>query len=156
MARAKNRSKYNVKQDKKAKEKRVINGYKFDSDLEARYYEEEILPLVNNPDIKLIEVHPVFVIQDAAEKFGKKLNPIRYEADFAIYYTNGEVIVIDVKGLPTEAAKLKRKMFDAKHPHKLKWIAWSKKDGGWVDYDELQDRRKKDKKAKKAMEAKGE
>jgi len=141
-----NRTKFNVDISKEAKEKRTINGFTFDSDDEADYFEEIIL---TDETITSYIVHPKYILQESFEKYGRKFYKVEYEADFEI--TRGfKITAIDVKGSPTETAILKRKLFDKRYPHiVLEWVAYSKMDGGWVDYDKLQKLRAERRKAKK-------
>lgn len=128
------------------------NGYIFDSQAECDYYKM----LLKSKDIGAVQdiiVHPKFELQPGFKKGGSTCRPIIYEADFEIgvVHDSGEVetVVIDIKGLPTETAKIKRKLFDFKYKNtKLLWIAWSKIDGGWVEYDQLIKNRRARKKAK--------
>lgn len=104
----------------------VVDGIRFDSMIEAQFYQE-------NKD-QIISIQPVFLLQEGFVKHGKKRQPITYKADFTM--DNGDVI--DIKGMATEVANIKRKMFDYARPSlTLKRIAYVKKYGGWVDYDDL-------------------
>lgn len=106
----------------------------FDSKAEARRYAQ----LKNNPDVKEIEVHPVYEVFPAVRKClhcheffahsiskcpnygcGRKLlvyQAIKYIADFKVLYQDGRVEVEDVKGVETAEFRLKRKMFEAAFP----------------------------------------
>jgi hypothetical protein len=53
---------------------------------------------------------------------------------------------VDVKGIETEAFKIKRKLFEKKYPHKLSLITFSQKCGGWVTLDDVKKYQKKSKK----------
>lgn len=141
------RSKYNTAQKKK--DKPNIDGYVFDSKDEAEYY----LVLKDWQDeghIKCLRVHPVFELQPKFKKNGVSHRSIKYEADFSYFSVHdiecdGE-IVVDVKGVATETAKLKRKMFEFTHPKKeLDWVSYTKKTG-FIAYDELKKNRKANKK----------
>ena len=84
----------------KYKSKKItIDWYTFYSIQESKYYEEN--------KSKISRVHPKRTLQNSFEKNGKKYRAIEYEADFELY----DETVIDVKGLATSEAKLKRKMF---------------------------------------------
>jgi hypothetical protein len=143
------RSKHNVDLTPEGKARRTVNGITFDSEDEADYYEEVILP---DKTITNFEIHPKYLLQESFQKYGRKFHPVYYEADFEVE-RGLEVTVIDVKGLPTETALLKRKLFDKRYPDKrLEWVSYSKKDGGWIQYDELKKLRSERKKAKKKAE----
>ena len=146
------RSKHNVDITPEGKERRTVNGITFDSEEEACYYEEVVL---KDPSITSYKTQPKYLLQEGFQKYGRKFNPVYYEADFEIE-RGLEITVVDVKGMPTETANLKRKLFDKRYPDKLlEWVAYSRLDGGWVQYDELKKLRKERKKAKeKAAKAK--
>jgi len=141
------RSKFNVNTSKKAKEKRTLNGHTFDSDIEYKFY-VYILSQQEEELIKEIIIQPKFELQQKYEKLGKKVRPIQYIADFQIEYTNGEIVVFDVKGMVTPEFKLKRKIFDYIFPDKvLRCVNWSRLDGGWCDIEDIEKGRKLRKKA---------
>jgi hypothetical protein len=117
-----------MKQSKKI----TIDWINFDSLLESKYYEE------NKSQIK--RCHPRFILQNSFKKYWKKIRLVYYEADFELK----DWTIIDVKWYPTETAKLKKKLFDFAYPDttllrvvKYKWE--------WIDYDDNQKRKKKNK-----------
>jgi hypothetical protein len=104
------RSKYNNK-------KVIVDGIKFDSILESKYYillkDLESKGLVSN-----IELQPVFILQ---EKFTDSSivshRRIDYKSDFR--YRDevvNETIVVDCKGLQTDVFRIKEKLFLFKYP----------------------------------------
>lgn len=126
--------------------KTVIDGITFDSKTEAEYY-EYLKSLEKDKKIYRLRCHPVYTLQDAVERHGKKYKAIKYIADFE-YWNDEEKthVVVDVKGYAMEDAKLKRKLFACKYPrYRLEWVAKSLKYSatGWIDYDELQRLRRK-------------
>ena len=144
-------SKYNAKQCE-------YDGYKFGSEVEMRYY-KDLKELQEAGEICGLEVHPKYLLQDKFIFMGEKYAKIKYEADFAYYDPEGQaIIVIDVKGMPTESAKIKRKMFINKwclnNPDglcmELRWECEAPRYTGldWIDYFELIKLRKKRKKDK--------
>ncbi|KYG27235.1 hypothetical protein AZF08_15945 [Bacillus gaemokensis] len=62
---------------------------------------------------------------------------IAYIADFIVYLPNGDVEVIDIKGVVTETFNVKKKMFAYKYPH-LQFILLKhvEKYGGFITLDE--------------------
>lgn len=83
----------------------------FDSMAEAKFYVSFLVPLMLNGEISNLEVHPTYTLQEKfTDNEGVKWNAIVYESDFSFVY-NGKKIVVDIKGLATDTAKLKRKMF---------------------------------------------
>ena len=143
------RSKYKVDTTDKGKSKRTVDGILFDSELEAKYYQQVILPAIANAEISDCTFHPKYMLQDSYIKFNQKNRPIYYVADFEITYADGDIKIIDIKGMATETALLKRKWFDRKYDDKiLEWLCYSKQDGGWIGYDELIKLRSKRRKEK--------
>lgn len=132
-------SKYNSK-------KVVIDNLTFDSKVESEYYKY----LLEQQELGLVEsfiVHPKYLLQDKFESSTERIQAIYYISDFQVNYSDGHVEVIDIKGLPTEGAKLKRKLFLKLYPDlNLKWIV--KYQNKWVDYFENEKRKKNNKKNK--------
>lgn len=126
-----------------------IDGIKFQSKLEARYY-EQLKWLKANKQIKNFKLQPKYLLQDKFKKYGKSYRKIEYIADFEVKHLDGSTEVIDVKGVETEAFKIKRKLFEAKYLDKLSVITYNLKWGnGWIELDELSKLRRKAKKVKK-------
>ena len=147
--------------------KTTVDGIKFDSETEAKYY---IYIRDNKKSLKIkdIELQPQFILQqkyiltpdgvridyidEKQFKSEQKKYPkcthqaIKYIADFKITYTDGHIDVIDIKGLKTADFKIKEKMFNYTYPEykQLKCIAHYK--GEWLLWDEYQQRKKKKKK----------
>lgn len=142
------------KKKSKYKAKRIeVDGYVFDSEVEAKYYQEVVLDMHQKGLITEFKVHPEFMLQDKCERHGRKIGKVRYVADFMLIFPNHDDLVIDIKGMATETAKLKRNLFECKYPFlRLNWVCYSKKYGGWIGYDELQAKRREAKKLKKAQE----
>ena len=86
-----------------------IDGYSFDSLAEAQRYLDLCL-LVKAGEIFNLRIHPVYELQKAFEYHGKKLQAIKYEADFQ-YIEGDQIVTEDVKGIITALAKVKIKMF---------------------------------------------
>lgn len=133
-------SKYNAK-------KVEYKGVVFDSKVECEYY-QYLESNMNGVNYDYIELQPRY---ELIPKFGKQ-RKTEYIADFALFKDDVLVEVIDVKGLPTEVAKLKAKMFRHKYPKvKLTWICKAPKYTGqeWITYEELSKVRRKRKKEMK-------
>ncbi|MDR5621880.1 DUF1064 domain-containing protein [Staphylococcus haemolyticus] len=121
-------SKYNA-------EKVEYKGVVFDSKVECDYY-QYLESNMNGVNYDYIELQPRY---ELISKFGKQ-RKTEYIADFALFKDDVLVEVIDVKGMPTEVAKLKAKMFRHKYPKvKLTWICKAPKYTGqeWITYEEL-------------------
>ena len=115
-------------------DKANIDGYKFDSKVEAKYYEklkeDKAKGLILN-----FELQPHFNLQPKYRFNGKNIRAIEYVADFMVYELNGTETVIDIKGFATAEALLKRKLFQYAYPRKeLSWLVWY--GGEWINYDE--------------------
>lgn len=145
-------SKYNVN---KTKEDKIYNDIVFDSAMEMRYYRDVVLPGVENGSILSFERQKRYTLQPSFTRSGKKVLPIDYKADFCIFYSDGSVRVIDIKGCAEPQAKLKRKMFWYVYPDiDYVWLVYSPIDGGengWVTYEEKQAGVRARKKAKKKL-----
>lgn len=128
-------SKYNAK-------KTEIDGIKFASKAEGDYY-KHLKELQAQGVVTRFDLQPKFILLNGfTDKWGVKHEPIRYIADFLVYYTEGEPKVIDIKGTETSDFKLKRKWYCSMFPLELKLIAHSDIDGGWVETSYLKEARK--------------
>lgn len=125
--------------------------------MEMKYYRDVVLPQVRSGNIINYELQKKYVLQPKFQIGNKIVQPIVYVADFFIEYKDGSVEVIDTKGCPDSVAKIKRKMFWYQYPDiTYKWICYSKIDGteengGWCDYQYVQEQRKKRKKEKSLL-----
>ena len=102
-----NKNKYNNK-------KPIVDGIKFDSKKEARFYQNLKL-LKAAGEVKDFELQPKFVLLEK-DKDRVTGRGIKYIADFKITYSNGSVEVVDVKGYKTQVYKLKKKLLLKKYP----------------------------------------
>lgn len=144
---AKRQQKFNVGSDK---EKRTCDGIVFDSVLEMKYYRDVLCPLVESGDVVRYELQKPYLLQPKFVRNGKTVREIEYIADFEMEFKDGSVVVVDTKGCPDSVAKLKRKMFWYVYPDiNYRWICYSKRDGGWRDYDYVKKQRALRKKEKK-------
>ena len=96
---------------KNIKDVRIVNYEEvtFDSRKEARRFDELYL-MAKQGLITDLTLQPSYVILDGYELDGKKIRPIKYNADFR-YVECGFVVVEDVKGVLTDVSRLKKKMF---------------------------------------------
>lgn len=96
--------------------KRVsVDGIKFASKAEARYY-QELLLLKKAGEVIDIVLQPSYELQPSYRRHGKRVEPIRYIADFLVTYSDGRQEIIDVKGHRTPVYQLKKKMFEYQYP----------------------------------------
>lgn len=137
-------SKFNAK-------KTIIDGIQFDSAIEGDYY-AYLQRLKRLGQIKEFTMQPAFVLLEGFEKHGKKHNPIKYKADFQVWYNDGTTKVIDVKGMKTPEFKLKEKLYAKQYDVELICICHSKIDGGWIEFEALQKARAARKKEKEKHE----
>ena len=133
-------------------EKITVDGIRFDSKIEAKYY-EHLKDLKAKELIINFELQPQYIIQPKfTNSFGKKIQAIILKADFLIYEIDNTLTVIDIKGMATPEAKLKRKMFWKVYPgEELKWLVWSK--GQWLNFDDVAKERAKRKRVAKKIES---
>lgn len=89
--------------------KTVVDGVTFPSRAEADYY-CELKILEDIGDVLGFCRQPEFILQDGDGTV------IRYKADFIVWHKNGEVEVIEVKGMPTPDWILREKLFRARYP----------------------------------------
>lgn len=109
--RANRRRKYNNR-------KIELDGYVFDSKLEADYYTELKLRK-QAKDIKSFKIQPRYLLQNSFVKENVKYQKIEYVADFEILHNDGSIEVIDTKGVKTAVFRIKEKMFHKRYSHKL-------------------------------------
>lgn len=118
--------------------KQVFDGITFDSKRESDYYLNLKL-LKKAGEVIDIEFHPKYLLQPGFWKCNKcnviwgedelkrgvctfcgtkmpKTSAVTYSADFRVTYKDGHDEIVDVKGMETEAFKIKRKLFEYKYP----------------------------------------
>lgn len=95
--------------------KTKVDGITFDSKLEADYYRQLVEKKLNG-DIEGFELQPKFLLQPGFKKNGKTYQAIHYIADFKVIDYEGNIQIIDVKGVETEKFKIKHKMFEYLYP----------------------------------------
>ena len=101
---------------------RTVDNIVFASKAEMkRYFELKLM--VKAGEIQELQLQPRFELQPAFERNGKHFQAITYVADFAYFDNKTKKRVIEeVKGVETEAYKIKRKMFHFKHNMELRVI----------------------------------
>lgn len=72
-------------------------GRQFDSKGECDYYFGTILPKIKSGEIRECIQHPRFELFPAGQYGDRKLNAIRYTADFRIDYADGRVEIVEIK-----------------------------------------------------------
>ena len=89
--------------------KTIVDGIKFDSEMESHYY-IYLKQLKEIGEVVDFVLQPTYLLQEGFDLNGKRIRPITYKADFKVIYKDGHEEVIDVKGKLTEEFKIKRKM----------------------------------------------
>lgn len=135
------RHKYNAR-------KIEVDGIRFDSKAEADYYLYlKYLQSIN--EVRSFYLQPVINLLPSFKYNGKTIRKMDYRLDFKVEYMDGKIEYIDVKGMATTDAKMKLKIARYLNQDKtIKWISRSYKHGddfGWVEYDELQRKRRLEK-----------
>lgn len=93
------------KQSKMRNKITIIDGIRFDSQLEAAYY----LDLMDRVNCKVVS-H--FLMQVPMHCGGG----VKYKLDFLVFYTDGHQEYVDVKGQRTQAYKNKKKQIEERYP----------------------------------------
>lgn len=124
-----------------------IDWIKFDSKIEWDYY-LYLKELQSKWIIIRFTIQPSYELIPKFNKGSVKYMKTHYIADFAVYYEDKTIEVIDIKWMPTEQSKIKRKMFDFRYPDiPLRWLVkykWER-----VDYFDNKKRQSTNKREKK-------
>ena len=89
----------------------IVDGYKFDSKVEADYYYRLKIEKMKGL-IKDFKVHPTFVVQESFKIKGKNIQQITYTPDFQVIKNDGTIDYIDIKGaIKTAEFRIKEKLF---------------------------------------------
>jgi hypothetical protein len=90
----------------------VIDGARFDSRLEARYY--ATLQLEQRAGfVREFRRQPNYLLEVNGVWVG------RYVADYEVVRADGEIQVVDCKGFKTPVYRLKRRLFEALYPFRI-------------------------------------
>jgi hypothetical protein len=102
-----------------------VDGFRFDSKMEADYY-KYLLLLQRAGDILHIDVHP-----SATVGLGD-----RHTLDFLVWYPDGRVEFIDVKGARKSRAASEFRRLQRRWRHPAAALrAVTKKGAGWIDWE---------------------
>ena len=96
---------YNKYKNKKT----MIDGFKFDSEMESHYY-LYLKHLKEIGEVVDFILQPTYLLQEGFNLNGKRIRAITYKADFKVIYKDGNEEVIEIKKKITEEFKIKRKM----------------------------------------------
>ena len=105
------RNKYGVDISRSGKEARTVDGITFASKAEARYYRE--LCLAQQAGTVLM-----FLLQVPIRLPGGT----KYVCDFVVFYPDGQVRWLDVKGRETDMFKLKKKQVEDLYPIEIEVV----------------------------------
>ena len=109
----KRRSKYNNTRTQ-------YDGHTFDSIAECDYY-KHLLKFQRAGQIVMILRQVPFHLTSNRDNIAK------YECDFQVFYEDGRIEFVDVKGVETPMFKLKKKLVESQYPVEIKVI----KKGEW-------------------------
>ncbi|MFQ7605750.1 MAG: DUF1064 domain-containing protein [Enterococcus avium] len=150
------------KQTKKSKfgnKKVFVDGYKFDSKAEARYYEKlrdagvSFLPLAG----KYVAMQKFIPIQSAVTlTTGEKVQAVRYKADFVFYDGPNIVKVVDVKGYQDSESQLKMKMFAKEYGYPVIFAKYNRKNDCFEEMSCFESLRQQNKRARERQKRKKE
>lgn len=130
--------------------KTEVDGYIFDSVMEARFY-IYLLFMVQDKKIKSFEMQTPYELQEKYKDLHTKkvVRAITYISDFVITNLDESTVVIDVKGRETADFKLKKKMFGYKYRDLiLMCVQWEPKTKEWMDLEDIKVENRKIKKLK--------
>ena len=88
------------------------DGFKFDSKMEARYYDGLKLRCLPGGDVVFFMRQVPFYLP----------GNVRYVVDFLEFHTDGTVHFVDVKGTETETFKVKKKLVEHHFPVKIETV----------------------------------
>ena len=134
----KKKSKYNVDTSAEGKLRRTYKDVVYDSELEMQAYRDWIEPMLESGELTKVERQVQYTLQPRFTLNGKTYRPITYKSDFDLYYANGDVWVIDIKGWIKPEDRMHEKMLRYNHRQiHFDFIGYSPIDGGWVPIDKI-------------------
>lgn len=119
----------------------------FDSEMEARFYRDQLKPYVGSR-IMMIQMQPRYeLIPSFVNSKGTRHRAHSYSPDFLVCYADGSESAFDVKGYENDRFPINRKLFEYQHPEiPLVVMKFVKKFGGWItDETYRQEKRKSNK-----------
>lgn len=126
-------------------------GEMFDSELEAVYYRDVLLPRVLSGEIEVTR-QAKFRIVPGFTKYGLTYRDRYYIPDFLVKYADGRMEAIDVKGHADQVFLMKRMLFDAAYPDiPLLIVKRVNKFGGWITVEEYAAHKKRERKETRAL-----
>lgn len=131
--------------------KAEVDGFIFDSVMEARFY-VYLSGLRYRGEIRSFDRQVTYELQPKfrSKVTGKIVLPITYIADFCIIANDGTQTVVDVKGKETDVFLMKKKMMQYRYPElRFLCIQWRASTGTWEDLEDIKAARRKAKRSKK-------
>ena len=131
--------------------KAEVDGFIFDSVMEARFY-VYLSGLRYRGEIRSFDRQVTYELQPKfrSKVTGKIVLPITYIADFCIIANDGTQTVVDVKGKETDVFLMKKKMMQYRYPElRFLCIQWRASTGTWEDLEDIKAVRRKAKRSKK-------
>lgn len=126
-------------------------GEKFDSELEAVYYRDVLLPRVLAGEIE-VQRQLRFRIIPGYTKYGATFRDRYYVPDFLLKYPDGRMEAIDVKGYADPVFLMKRMLFDGAYPDiPLFVVKRVLKYGGWITTEEYAENKKRERKESRSL-----
>lgn len=89
----------------------VVDGFRFDSKAEARYYGELKLRVADGGVLYFLRQVPFHLP-----------GSVRYVVDFMEVHSDGSVHYVDVKGFETPAFKIKKKLVESLYPVEIEVV----------------------------------
>lgn len=129
----------------------VPAGESFDSELEAEYYRDMLLPRVLAGEIEVVR-QPKFRIMPGFTKNGVTYKDRFYIPDFVVTYADGRQEAIDVKGFADAVFLMKKMLFDGAYPDiPLLILKRVRKFGGWITAEEYAAHKKRERKEYRSL-----
>ena len=105
------RNKYGVDISRSGKEARTVDGITFASKAEARYYGELCLSQKAGNVLMFLCQVPI-----------RLPGGVKYVCDFVVFYPDGEIRWVDVKGRETDMFRLKKKQVEDLYPIEIEVV----------------------------------
>lgn len=99
----------------------TVDGIKFDSKHEADIY-TKLKAMERCGAIHNLRLQVPFILQEKYEINGRKVQAIKYVADFVFENQDLETEVWDAKGMKTDVYKLKKKLFEHRYEIEIKEV----------------------------------
>ncbi|MEH6947329.1 DUF1064 domain-containing protein [Bacillus sp. JJ634] len=113
----------------------IVDGHRFDSIAESKYY-EQLKWILLSEQITSFKLRLRYLLQDSFKKNGITFRKIEYIADFEVHRLDGFIEVIDIKGAPSTAEfKLKHKLFERLYLQSLTVLFYKPEYDGFITWE---------------------